>query len=388
MIEDLNKPLRKGVPTWGEILWTDRKQRRSIARLVDECNLLWWWFKAMRLVEISDHDSILAGMKGVIQESNAATAERMAKGIAMSKEEFLQGATEKGHERRTYLEVYRLLLRGGLQVSFENMMKRAQPREGLKEAWQEYTDLATAYAPFLAWNRKLYSFDAKAWELITANPLDLTWRQAATMFDAFPGNTVCIEVPEGIELPGSPRYLIGGAFANMERGHKEPLLLLVSLPHTREPWERVETAMSWVFQDSNMLYSTDPEDGMAAVAPFFLCAVAYLQARPEDRTPRPLKQSKKIRRAADDLELPEPLEVGVRLGQSIRLLEQQRDEVIRENLRTPEGRKRPVPHWRSPHHHIYWTGSDRKTPVVKWVDAVIVNKDLGEVGVVQHKVTK
>lgn len=84
---------------------------------------------------------------------------------------------------------------------------------------------------------------------------------------------------------------------------------------------------------------------------------------------------KRGRGAVKSASYPDRIEVGTRIGSAIRKSRQQRylyDDS--EHGSTRHNR----PHVRRAHWHLYWTGSGRAIPKVKWVSAIFVNASDGE----------
>ena len=386
--------------TWGEALWT-KKEQKWVGRLNEVEPFLYWVQKARKLVEIGTFEDLMEVLDHIGIRSPRIDEQELLKRFKqlwkmrtdMSWISELINGKDDGFG---YMLMMNVLVRAGLLQVFKRMTK-GNPKVRLSsEHMNTFCEEAAGYVPLLAWPGRLYSFDGKAWELINKKPVELSIPEAMPLFGTFPNRTVAIEIPETASTAAS--Y----AVATCTTINQEECFVIGAFPKTFEVSQKVEGSFSWASlvdgkETSVRSAALDGEipksDGesiqIEKITPMMLSAVAYLTARPKDFRPLPKKTNPKAKRAVKETgaRFPSRHEYGVHLGQTIRLLEQKKAEVERENLTTITGRKRPVPHWRDPHHRVYWTGEGRTTPVVKWIDAVIVNADVGEPVMTKNKVS-
>lgn len=369
-------------PVIPEILWP-RQERKAITRLAEAEPLTYWANKARRFIELAEPKEI----EFFVSRMRDSAATRYDTELIC---EIRKHALEAGMLKQTpgLQSVYagRIFAAAGMTRMFREMTQSSglYGYIGAKEAW----NISAGFVPMMSWPRITHRFDAKAWELVTTKPIELMPQDAVGLFDRFVNRTLMLEIPPG--TLGDVRWLCGSIHRLTET---RVAVNISGFPTPVEAFEPVESNIYYLFHDfgdgidPSTWGNWEPGVGGKEVFYAFLSAAAYLNSRPDDieATKAP---GVRVRRLANKAktELPVTNIVGSRLGRTIRLLEEKRDAVEAEN-RTITGRKKPVPHWRSPHHAVYWTGTGRKVPVVRWIDAVLVNENVAGAPVTTHKVT-
>jgi hypothetical protein len=112
----------------------------------------------------------------------------------------------------------------------------------------------------------------------------------------------------------------------------------------------------------------------------YLCSVAadIREARGSDRAPkRPHPVRTKRGERLFPPAQPTTWEVAYRLGATLRQAQQQGQSLPHDPDATMTRRARPRPHIRRAHWHLYWTGTGRQTPKVRWLPPTFVGSDGG-----------
>jgi hypothetical protein len=110
----------------------------------------------------------------------------------------------------------------------------------------------------------------------------------------------------------------------------------------------------------------------------YLCSVAadIRAARGSDRTPtRPQPVRTKRGERLFPPAQPTTWEVAYRLGATLRQAQQREATLEATAAEASPPRVRPRPHIRRAHWHLYWTGTGRQTPRVRWVLPAVIGSE-------------
>jgi hypothetical protein len=269
----------------------------------------------------------------------------------------------------------------------------------------------------------VYQVDPDTFEALWQTPL--TGELPCQLLKHLPEWCVYVQCPQPRRLVGAPETIavLYGWYAHLEwdvKTHQEELRLLLDLGQDGEsppggllpfpvhlgPWsleEGIKESLRASIPQLQRVGMTDPafleafangERQMAAVlAPLvsitlYLCSLAadvtsHTGTRVRPTTPAPTKTKKGLRLFPPDQ--PHVWDVGFVVGSELR---------ARPAWRAPEketdedttGRKRPRPHARMAHWHVFWTGKGRTIPRVRWVYAIRVAGYQGDLVPTLHPV--
>lgn len=143
-------------------------------------------------------------------------------------------------------------------------------------------------------------------------------------------------------------------------------MLAPVMPHKRlEPRDSKE-------DDEMEVYTSEDEFVYSEDLAMIIAILMYLASPDPDIegvTPEKYRRTEERRGTGT---LPDTYRAGWHVGAALRRAQ----EADREEYEATGRRVRP--HLRKAHWHLYWTGTDRSVPRMRWVAPVAVNKDLGD----------
>jgi hypothetical protein len=256
---------------------------------------------------------------------------------------------------------------------------RSAPPEGEKHLAVELQGAAWQLAPAASWRvtRGIYRFHPELRRALLQTPVG---EVAPEVFLRLPEWCVYLDLDDSEEVAGGRA---NGFFAHLDwnpRKRDAPVLRLELAVHGGRPqrWFLCELplrhrtlAEAWSEFGSETHEQKGTESEWSSAMRVCLPLLLYLASDvPEVRHRREPGRRPERRGPERDSGGPNWWEVGYRIGAVLGRAREPRPEVPAEA--PAEAGRAPVPHVRRAHYHLYWTGSGRREPRVRWLHPILV----------------